>query len=61
MGRLGTQKAQKLLARLEKLKDPDVAGAARMALHPKSAGAPMALMPMVDSTVVTLSLDGRTR
>ena len=61
LGRLGTQKAQKLLARLEKLKDPDVAGAARMALHPKSAGAPMALMPMVDSTVVTLSLDGRTR
>jgi HEAT repeat protein len=61
LGRLGTQKAQKLLARLEKMKDPDVAGAARMALHPKSAGAPVALMPMVDSTVVTLSLDGRPR
>jgi HEAT repeat protein len=52
LGRLGTERAEKLLARLSRSKDPDVAQACRKGLDHKGGRVPMTPMPMVDSSVV---------
>jgi HEAT repeat protein len=51
LGRLGTDRAEKLLVRLSHSKDPDVAQACRKELGRKGGGAPTTPMPMVDSSV----------
>jgi len=52
LGRLGTDRANKLLLRLSHSKDPDVAQASRRQLDPKGVHNPMTPMPMVDSSVL---------
>jgi HEAT repeat protein len=52
LGRLGTDRANKLLARLSHSKDPDIAQASRRELDPKDRRGPMTPMPMVDSSVL---------
>ena len=55
LGRLGTDRAEKLLVRLGHGKDPDVAQACRKVLDNRGRGrapAPMTPMPMVDSSVL---------
>lgn len=52
LSRLGTDRAQRLLLRLSRSKDPDVAEAARRELGSKGGRAPMTPMPIVDSSVV---------
>jgi HEAT repeat protein len=52
LGRLGTDRATKLLARLSRSKDPDIAQASRRELDQKGGRGPMTPMPMVDSSVV---------
>jgi HEAT repeat protein len=53
LGRLGTDRAEKLLVRLGHSKDPDVAQACRKELDRKGGHpAPLTPMPMVDSSVV---------
>lgn len=52
LGRLGTDRAEKLLLRLSRSKDPDVAQACRKELSSKGGRAPMTPMPIVDSSVV---------
>jgi HEAT repeat protein len=51
LGRLGTDRTTKLLARLGRSKDPDIAQASRRELDRKGRG-PMTPMPMVDSSVL---------
>lgn len=51
LGRLGTDRAEKLLLRLGRSKDPDIAQACRAALD-KSGRVPVAPMAMIDSSVV---------
>jgi HEAT repeat protein len=55
LGRLGTDRAEKLVARLSRSKDPDVAQACRKRLDSKGGHAPMTPMPMVDSSVLWLT------
>jgi HEAT repeat protein len=52
LARLGTDRAGKLLSRLSRSKDPDIAQAARRELDPKGGRGPMTPMPMVDSSVL---------
>jgi HEAT repeat protein len=52
LGRLGTDRTRKLLARLGRSKDPDIAQAARRELESKGGRGPMTPMPMVDSSVL---------
>jgi len=52
LSRLGTDRAEKLLVRLSRSKDPDVAQASRKELGSKSGRGPMTPMPMVDSSVL---------
>jgi HEAT repeat protein len=52
LGRLGTDRAEKLLVRLGHSKDPDLAQACRKELARKGGHAPLTPMPMVDSSVV---------
>jgi hypothetical protein len=52
LGRLGTDRATKLLARLSRSKDPDIAQTARRELDHKGGRGPMTPMPMVDSSVL---------
>jgi len=52
LGRLGTDRASKLLVRLSKSKDPDIAQAVRRELEHKGGRGPMTPMPMVDSSVL---------
>jgi HEAT repeat protein len=52
LGRLGTDRANKLLVRLGRSKDPDVAQACRRRLDVKDGRAPLTPMPMIDSSVV---------
>jgi HEAT repeat protein len=52
LGRLGTDRATKLLARLGRSSDPDVAQAASRELNHQGGRQPMTPMPMVDSSVV---------
>jgi HEAT repeat protein len=52
LGRLGTDRATKLLARLSRGKDPDIVQASRRALDHKGGSGPMTPMPMVDSSVL---------
>jgi hypothetical protein len=55
LGRLGTDRAEKLIGRLSHSKDPDVAQAARRELdHKGSQRGPMTPMPIVDSSVVVI-------
>lgn len=60
LGRLGTERARKLLLRLSHSKDPDVASACRKELDGSGARAPMTPMPMVDSSVVWTTRKGPT-
>jgi HEAT repeat protein len=52
LGRLGTDRAEKLVVRLSHSKDPDVAQACRKQLGLKGGHAPMTPMPIVDSSVL---------
>ncbi len=52
LGRLGTDRAERLVLRLSHSKDPDVAKACRKALDKKGPPSPMTPMPMVDSSVI---------
>jgi HEAT repeat protein len=52
LGRLGTDRASKLLVGLSHSKDPDIAQAARRELNQKGGRGPMTPMPMVDSSVL---------
>jgi hypothetical protein len=52
LGRLGTDRATKLLARLGRSNDPDVAQAASRELKHQGGRQPMTPMPIVDSSVV---------
>lgn len=52
LARLGTDRTTKLLTRLSHSKDPDVAQAARHELDTKGGRAPLAPMPIVDSSVL---------
>jgi hypothetical protein len=52
LARLGTDRATKLLARLSRSKDPDIAQASRRELDQKGGRGPMTPMPMVDSSVL---------
>jgi HEAT repeat protein len=52
LGRLGTERTSKLVLRLSRSKDPDIAQAARRELDPKGGRGPMTPMPMVDSSVL---------
>ncbi|HEX7508179.1 MAG TPA: HEAT repeat domain-containing protein, partial [Polyangia bacterium] len=52
LGRLGTDRACKLLVRLSHSKDPDIAQASRRELNQKGGRGPMTPMPMVDSSVL---------
>jgi len=52
LGRLGTDRAEKLVLRLSRSKDPDIAQACRKELDSKGGLAPMTPMPMIDSSVV---------
>ncbi len=61
LGRLGTDRATRLLARLGRSNDPDVAQAATRELNHQGGRQPMAPMPMVDSSVVLVDkIAGRT-
>jgi HEAT repeat protein len=55
LGRLGTDRANKLLARLSRSKDPDIAQASRRELDHKGGRGPMTPMPMVDSSVLYIA------
>jgi HEAT repeat protein len=55
LGRLGTDRSTKLLARLSRSKDLDIAQAARRELEHHDGRAPSTLMPLVDSTVLQIS------
>jgi HEAT repeat protein len=55
LGRLGTDRSAKLLARLARSKDPDIAQAARRELEHRDARAPTTLMPLADSTVFQIA------
>lgn len=55
LGRLGTERSLKLLGRLARSQDSDIAQAARRELENKSARAPVAPMPLVDSSIVSLA------
>jgi HEAT repeat protein len=52
LGRLGTDRTSKLLVRLSRSKDPDIAQASRRELEHKGGRGPMTPMPMVDSSVL---------
>jgi HEAT repeat protein len=52
LGRLGTDRAEKLVIRLSRSKDPDIAQACRKELASKSGRPPMTPMPIIDSSVV---------
>jgi HEAT repeat protein len=52
LGRLGTDRTSKLLVRLGRSKDPDIAQSARRELENKGGRGPMTPMPMVDSSVL---------
>jgi HEAT repeat protein len=54
LGRLGTERATKLLTRLSRSKDPDVGQAARRELDSKGGRVPLAPLPIVDSSVVCI-------
>jgi HEAT repeat protein len=52
LGRLGTDRAKRLLVRLGHSKDPDVAQACQRELDSSGGRAPLTPMPLVDSSVV---------
>jgi HEAT repeat protein len=52
LGRLGTERANKLLVRLSRSKDPDIAQAVRRELEHKGGRGAMTPMPIVDSSVL---------
>ena len=54
LGRLGTDRASKLIVRLSHSKDPDIAQAARRELNHEGGRGPMTPMPMVDSSVLSI-------
>ena len=58
LGRLGTDRAEKLLVRLGRSKDPDGALAARNELERKISGRPPGTMPALDTG--TYTLDGKS-
>ena len=55
LGRLGTDRASKLILRLSHSKDPDIAQACRRELEHKGGRGPMTPMPMVDSSVLSIA------
>jgi HEAT repeat protein len=55
LGRLGTDRSTKLLARLGRSKDLDIAQAARRELEHRDGRSPTTLMPLVDSTVLQIA------
>jgi HEAT repeat protein len=54
LGRLGTDRASKLLGRLSHSRDPDIAQASRRELDNKGGRGPMTPMPLVDSSILQL-------
>ena len=54
LGRLGTDRASKLLARLSHSRDPDIAQTSRRELDQRGGRGPMTPMPMVDSSVLNI-------
>jgi hypothetical protein len=54
LGRLGTDRAEKLLGRLSRSKDPDIALAAHNELDHKGGRRPSSAMPTIDSGVISL-------